>query len=117
LIGDYAEELEAAGNQGLWEQIEDEAPMLLEIHLGLLSHLEAFFAEEEESGEQKEPILDEAFEEALEAVREFAASYDYESTSGILSRLKAYQLSPQQKATLKRLQGALQNLEWEELQK
>ncbi|MCR4999875.1 MAG: response regulator [Lachnospiraceae bacterium] len=115
-LGDLSEKLEAAGNAGDWNRIENDTDALLELHLGLLSHLESFFAEEEENTEDKEPILDEAFEEGLEAVREFAAIYDYESTNGILARLRSYQLSPQQKATVKRLQGALQNLSWEELQ-
>ena len=117
LLGDMSEGIEAAGNEGNWKKIEDEAPMLLELHLGLISHLQEFFADDGEDEDAKELIADEAFEEAVEAIGEFAAIYDYESTNGIITRLKGYQLSETQKEIVKRLQQALQNLDWEELQK
>ena len=67
--------------------------------------------------ESKPLIGEDELSEALEALREMAASFDYDSVMMVLDRLDEYRLPDEESARIKTIKDAAAKLDWEAIQK
>ncbi|MBR1441645.1 MAG: EAL domain-containing protein [Lachnospiraceae bacterium] len=113
--------LEEAGYKGNLEQIRQETPKLLEMQKALqevLDRVEILKAEEETevAEEEKEPIGDEALQEAYRSMDEVSSLFDYDTMEFMLKSLDQYRLQKRDRIVVKKLKDLLKEVKWDEIQ-
>ena len=115
-LSDLAKELEDAGNAGDLEKIKAETPRLLEMYKSYIEVLKDF-KEVKQDDAGKPLIEDDALAEAYEALKEIAASFDYDNAKFIMQSLEEYRLPEREAARYDKIKTALENLDWEQVNK
>ncbi len=113
-LSNLAKNLEDAGNVLDLDLIKNSTPKLLELYRNFSSVLD--FLIEKISNDADKPLIEDAqLAEAYEALKEMAASFDYDNANFILQSLSEYKLPEKEVDKVKKIKAALDNLDWETL--
>ncbi|MBR1578941.1 MAG: response regulator [Selenomonadaceae bacterium] len=112
-LSDLAKAMEDAGNANDLDAIRKSTAPLLEMYRSFADKLSPLI--ERSDDEDKPPITEDDLNEAVEALREAAASFDYDSVTFILDQLDEYRLPDDQIERFKRIRVSASKLDWEEL--
>ena len=112
LLSEMAKRLEYAGNAGEIETIKVETPALLSIYRSFAEKL-APLCPPKPREEEKEPIDEPALREAYDTLKEFVASFDYDSAMFVLESLEDYRLPEDEEKRYQSFKAAVEKLEWE----
>ena len=111
-LSDKAAKLEAAGNSDNIDEIRRETPSLLEFYRSYADKLKPFIHVEEDKTDK--PLIDEAdLAEAFDAMRDAAATFDYDSLMFLLHSLDDYRLPDEAEERCKHIKEAASKLNWE----
>ena len=110
-LSEKAKRLEDAGNSGYFEEIKHDTEALLKLYKSYTEKLKTLIKVEEE--DSNKPMIDEAeLAEAFEAMRDVAASFDYDSLTFIFQSLDEYKLPEEEAQRYKRIKEAASKLDW-----
>ena len=109
-----AKRLEDAGNSGYINEIKEGTSALLELYMSYESKLAPLIAKPVDTND-KPLITEDDLNEAIEALKESAASFDYDSVMFVLDELDGYQLPDDQIDRFKAIRDAASKLDWEGL--
>ncbi len=113
-LSEKAKRLEYAGNAGYVEEIEKFTDGMLELYISFADRLKPLIPEEKP--EEDKPLIEEdALDEAYEAFREFAGSFDYDSMMFTIQSLEEYRLPENETETFKALKDAASKPDWEKV--
>ena len=113
-LSERAKRLEDAGNSGYYDEIRESTGALLELYRSFAQKLSPLIKQANDD-EDKPLIGEDELAEALEAMQEMAASFDYDSMQFVLESLEEYRLPDDQLERFKKLRAALSKLDWEEV--
>ena len=119
-LSKHAEQLEAAGNGGDLEKINNETAELLtsfrayKEKLSRIKEVEAEIAQDADL--QKDPISENDLANAYEALKEFIPQMDYDAVEMIISEIKEYDLPVKDKELFDKLEKMLPSLNWEAME-
>ncbi len=113
-LSDMSKEMEDAGREGNIDAIREKTEKLLSLYKEIGEKLE----DADLTGRKEDrPLADEGtINDALEAIRDMAASMDYDSIEMVLDEIKGYSLSEQDAKMFKELNKHLKALDWEGIQ-
>lgn len=120
-IGETAQELENAGNNGDTQKLDREIDRLLDRCRKLSEQLAPLregkdTAHDETADSGTLPMIsDEEFADALSVIKEFAAVCDRNSISGVLEDLKEYNLDSEKKEKIEAVKKAVNELDFEKI--
>ena len=109
-LSDRARRLEDAGNSGYFDEIVKDTVPLLILYRSYAEKLAPLVQTEDDS--DKPLIDDDALAEALEALKEAAANFDYDSVEFVFDSLKDYRLPENQRERFKEIKAAAESLDW-----
>ncbi|WP_408070549.1 ATP-binding protein [Butyrivibrio sp. JL13D10] len=115
-ISELARSLEEAGDNGDIEKIREDTPRLLNMY----KHLwDKFFEYDNEHGQDIDktlPVMEEdAINEAKNAIKEMAESFDYDSIGYIMETIQQYRVSQKHKAFFTKLKKAISDADWDKI--
>ena len=113
-LSERAKRLEDAGNSGYFDEIKTSTVPLLELYRTFAEKLSPLIKRSDDD-EDKPLISEDDLNEALEALSEAAASFDYDSVMFVLDQLNDYRLPQEQSARIKAIRDAAAKLDWEKL--
>ena len=74
------------------------------------------FLQDKKSDDANKPLIDsEQLAEAYQALKDFAASFDYDNAQFVLQSLEEYKLPEDEKVRYEKIKSALENLNWEQV--
>ena len=115
-IGDLAQELENAGNEGDTEKLAEGIGPLLDRCRKLSEQLAPLKEQPEEQDDRDlPPISDEEFSEACELIKEYSMSFNSKGILSALEDLREYKLSDEKKEKLKQVEKATVEFEYESI--
>ena len=114
LLSDFAKRMEDAGNANDVELIKKSTGDLLAMYRSFADKLSPLI-ERSEDDTDKPLITEDDLNEAIEALKEAAASFDYDSVTFILDQLDDYRLPADQIERFKAIGTAASKLDWEGL--
>ena len=110
-LSEKARRLEDAGNSGYFEEIKHDTKPLLELYRSYIDKLKPLLKVEED--DSSKPLIDEGeLAEALEAMKDIAASFDYDSLMFVFQSLDEYRLPESEAERYKQIKEAAANLDW-----
>ncbi|MCR5560097.1 MAG: response regulator [Schwartzia sp.] len=113
-LSERAMRLEDAGNAGYIEEIERDTEALLALYDSFREKLEPLGRKEEDESEK--PLIGEKeLDEAVEAIREMAESFDDDSISFIMEELTAYRMPEDKKEWIEELRKAAGRPDWDKV--
>jgi CheY-like chemotaxis protein len=112
LLSEMAKRMEDAGNAGAIEKIKAETPALLSLYRSFAEKL-APLCSPKQREEEKVPIDEVALKEAYDTLKEFVASFDYDSVMFVLESLEGYRLPEDEEKRYQSFKAAVEKLEWE----
>lgn len=112
LLSEMAKRMEDAGNAGEIGQIKEETPSLLSLYRSFAEKL-APLCSSKQREEEKVPIDEVALKEAYDTLKEFVASFDYDSVMFVLESLEGYRLPEGEEKRYQSFKAAVEKLEWE----
>ncbi|MBO6291043.1 MAG: response regulator [Selenomonas sp.] len=112
LLSEMAKRMEDAGNAGEIGQIKEETPSLLSLYRSFAEKL-APLCSSKQREEEKVPIDEVALKEAYDTLKEFVASFDYDSVMFVLESLEGYRLPEDEEKRYQSFKAAVEKLEWE----
>ena len=112
LLSEMAKRLEYAGNAGEIGIIKVETPALLSVYHSFAEKL-APLCPPKQRAEEKVPIDEEMLREAYDTLKEFVASFDYDSVMFVLESLEGYRLPEDEEKRYQSFKAAVEKLEWE----
>ncbi|SDB05465.1 Signal transduction histidine kinase [Pseudobutyrivibrio sp. YE44] len=115
-IGSLAEELEKAGNDNNLDAINSYTDQLLSYHKALGVALKRYM-KSEDSAEDKPEITRDKLKEAYDALKEIGMLFDYDSAQSIIEVLEDYRMPEDEAEKYEAIKKALNNADWEELNK
>ena len=105
-LSEKAKRLEDAGNSGYIDEIQKDTKPLLELYRS--------YAEKTEEDNSDKPIIDNTdLAEAFEAMKDAAATFDYDSMMFIFQSLDEYRLPEDKSEQYKQIKNAAAKLDWE----
>ena len=107
-----AKRLEYAGNAGEIGIIKVETPALLSVYHSFAEKL-APLCPPKQRAEEKVPIDEEMLREAYDTLKEFVASFDYDSAMFVLESLEDYRLPEDEEKRYQSIRSAIEKLDWE----
>lgn len=110
-----AEAMEAAGNAGDVPQIRANTEKLLVDLKALGEKLAPLSGEGEDNDADKPLINDDELNEAVSALKDFAASFDYDNFKFVLDSMGDYRLPETEKARYNELKKAINALDWDKI--
>ncbi|MBQ9479076.1 MAG: response regulator, partial [Selenomonadaceae bacterium] len=113
-LSERAKRLEDAGNSGYINEIKEGTSALLELYMSYESKLAPLIAKPVDT-DDKPLISDDDLSEAVEALKESAAAFDYDGVMFVLDELDGYQLPDDQIERFKEIRDAASKLDWEAL--
>jgi len=113
-LSDLAKNLEDAGNAADLDKIKTETPRLLEMYKSYSEVLKNF-QDVKQDDSNKPPIDQDQLVEAYEALKEIAASFDYDNAKFVLQSLEEYRLPEDEIERYEQIKVALENLDWEKV--
>ena len=115
-IGDLAQELENAGNEGDTEKLAEGIGPLLDRCRKLSEQLAPLKEQPEEHDDRDlPPISDEEFSEACELIKEYSMSFNNKGILSAIEDLREYKLSDEKKEKLKQVEKATVEFEYESI--
>ena len=115
-LSERARRMEDAGNALDLDAIKQSTPTLLELYRTFAQKLSPLIKQSVDD-DSKPLIGEDELSEALEALREMAASFDYDSVMMVLEQLDEYRLPDEESARIKTIKDAAAKLDWEAIQK
>ena len=111
-LSEKARRLEDAGNSGYIDEIKQDNEPLLKLYRSYADKLKPLIQVEEDNSDK--PLIDEAeLAEAFEAMRDAAATFDYDSMIFIFQSLDEYRLPDNETERYKQIKEAASKLDWE----
>ena len=111
-LSERAKRLEDAGNSGYINEIQQDTEQLLTLYKSYAVKLAPLIQSDE--ADNTKPMIDEAeLLEAFDAMRDFAASFDYDSLMFIFQSLDDYKLPDNEAARYKQIKDAAAKLDWD----
>ena len=107
--------LESCGNEGKIEEIQERTGRLLSCCAKVADQLAEIYAMKTEQEKQK--MDSDELAEALTAMQEFCAAFDFDQVDSILQKLENCQLPEKFEAVMERLKTAIYDVDQEEIQK
>ncbi|SFC36612.1 ATP-binding protein [Butyrivibrio sp. YAB3001] len=109
-----AEKLEKAGNEADINAIISETPILLSLYKKIGDELLKKMPEDtgDENLEEMDP---EAFEDAVNSIKELVYNYDYDSITYIIDSMNGYRVPPDKKLFMEKLRRAVAHADWDEI--
>ena len=115
-LSERAKRLENAGVNGYIDEIKDATAGMLKLYSSFAIKLSQLI-EVEEDDSDKPLIDDDQLAEAYEALKEIAATFDYDSAQFVLQSLEDYRLPDAEKEKFARIKDAASKPDWETLAK
>ena len=113
-LSEKAKRLENAGNLRYIDEIKETTAPLLVLYRSYAEKLKPLI--KSESDDSEKPLIDETeLTEAFETMREFAASFDYDSLMFVIQSLEDYKLPKNEAERFKGIKAAAAKLEWEKI--
>ena len=113
-LSERAKRLENAGVNGYIDEIKISTDRMLELYISFADKLAPLLQVEEDDSDK--PLIDDAqLAEALEALREMSASFDYDSVQFVLQSLEDYRLPDAEKDKFAQIKLAASKPDWEAL--
>ena len=113
-LSERAKRLEDAGNSGYINEIKECTAELLELYSSYAEKLAPLYKVEEDNSNK--PLIDEnELAEAFEAMKEIAASFDYDSLMFVFQSLDDYRLPESEANRYKQIKDAAVKLDWEKI--
>ncbi len=117
-LSDRARRMEDAGNALNVDEIKKSTEPLLELYRSFAQKLSPLIKRSDDDANDDKPMIGEdELTEALEALNEMAASFDYDSVMMVLEQLDEYRLPDEASARIKKIREAVAKLDWESVQK
>ena len=111
-LSERAKRLEDAGNAGYIDEIMKDTKPLLELYRSYIEKLKPLIETEEDNSNK--PLIDEVeLAEAFEAMKDAAATFDYDSMMFIFQSLDEYKLPENKIEPYKQIKEAAAKLDWE----
>ena len=115
-LSEKAKRLEDAGNAGYVDEIKKFTDGLLELYISFADKLAPLIKVEVDDTDK--PMIDDAqLAEAYDAMKDVAASFDYDNLNFILQSLDEYKLPPEDAEKISAIKSAANQLDWEKIQK
>ena len=112
-LSELAKNLEDAGNAENISEIKNSTPKLLQLYRNFGEVLE--FLQDKKIDDADKTLIDDAqLAEAYEALKEIAASFDFDNAQFILQELENYRLPENEVDKYKKIKSAVENLDWEQ---
>ena len=115
-LSERAKKMEDAGNALDLDAITSETAPLLEMYRSFAKKLSPLLKQSGDDAD-KPLIGEDEMSEALETLKEVAATFDYDSVMFVLESLEEYRLPDEEAARIKKVREAAAKLDWEALQK
>lgn len=113
-LGDFAAQLEKAGESGDTETLEREIGNLLTQYRELAKELEPLNDIKDDGASDDRPVITEKdMKEAYTALSEFCASFDYDSVVNIVESLERYRFPEDEATRFDALKKAVDNFDYE----
>ncbi|MCR5107653.1 MAG: response regulator [Lachnospiraceae bacterium] len=112
-LSKMAGELEAAGNEGNTERLNEKTPELLSLYRSYEQKLSKLCKKDED--EDKPVIDEEELGQAYECLMEFAQSFDFDSADEVLNSLSNYRLPVDKQGKYDKIKQAVINVDRDEL--
>ena len=115
-LSEKARRLEKAGNSGYIDEIKQHTDNLLYLYRGYGQILRPLITPTEDTAATEKPLIDAAeLADAYEAMRDMAASFDYDSMMSVFDSLKSYRLPDKQAALVKEIKLAAAKPDWDKV--
>ncbi len=115
-LSEKARRLEDAGNSGYINEIQQDTAPLLQLYRSYAEKLSPLIEVETEEDNSDKPLIDDdSLAEAYEAMREAAASFDYDSIEFVLQSLEDYSFPQNETKRIKEIKLAAEKLDWEKI--
>ena len=113
-LSNKAKRQEDAGRSEYVEEIKLNHAALMELYLSYAEKLKPLIKVEDDAANK--PLIDEAeLEEAFEAMKDFAKSFDYDSMQFIFQSLDEYRLPEDKEKIYKQIKIAADKLDWQKI--
>ena len=110
-LSERAKRLEDAGNSGYIDEIQKDTKPLLELYRSFAEKLKPLIETEEDDSDK--PLIDDGeLTEAFEAMRDAAATFDYDTMMFIFQSLDEYRLPENKSEKYKQIKDAASKLDW-----
>ena len=113
-LGNLAESLEKAGNEGDLSFIKKSTDKLLVMYREATALLAKIFEKAEDDSE-KEVITPNKLKEAYTAMKEIAQMFDYDSILMVLDSIEKYKMPDDEKERFEDLKSAIRNADWDQI--
>ncbi len=113
-LGNLAESLEKAGNEGDLSFIKKSTDKLLVMYREATALLAKIF-EKAEDDSKKEVITPNKLKEAYTAMKEIAQMFDYDSILMVLDSIEKYKMPDDEKERFEDLKSAIRNADWDQI--
>ena len=113
-LSDRAKRLEDAGNSGYIDEIKKDTKPLLDLYRSYADKLAPLIETQEEDSDK--PLIDEVgLAEAYEAMKDSAATFDYDSLMFVIQSLDDYKLPESEVERYKQIKESTAKLDWEKI--
>ena len=112
-LGDFAARLEKAGEAGDTDTLEREIGELLDQYRKLVKELEPLNDIKNEVEDERPVISEEDMKKAYTDIREFCASFDYDSVGNIVESLEGYRFPGDEAERFDALKKAVDNFDYD----
>ena len=110
-LSERAKRLEDAGNSGYIDEIKQDTPSLLNLYRSYADKLKSLIKVEEDDTDR--PLINETdLVEAFEAIRDAAATFDYDTLMFVFQSLDEYRLPENETKRYKQIKEATTKLDW-----
>ena len=109
---ELARKLEAAGDAGDTEFIEENTAELLEMYRSYSDKFSRLDEESSEEQNEKPPADRDLLDDAFSSLDEFAGQMDYDLVEMVIGSVREYRLEPRDKALFDEADTAFTNLDW-----
>ena len=114
-LSEKARRLEDAGNSGYFNEIKQDTEPLLKLYRSYAEKLSQLIQVEDDTN--KPLITEYDLNEAYDAMREIAVSFDYDSLQFVMQSLDEYRLPDEEKERYRKIKDAAAKLDWETISK
>ena len=111
-LSELARKLEAAGDAGDTEFIEENTAELLEMYRSYSDKFSRLDEESSEEQNEKPPADRDLLDDAFSSLDEFAGQMDYDLVEMVIESVREYRLEPRDKALFDEADTAFTNLDW-----
>ena len=112
-LSEKAKRLEDAGNSGYIDEIKQDTAPLLKLYRSYAEKLKPLIKSVADSNDDDKPLIDDVeLAEAFEAMKDAAATFDYDSMMFIFQSLDEYRLPENETKRYKNIKEATTKLDW-----